>query len=83
MKQQISELKHELKKEKNIIKIANTYYVKEENGELKGPYCMRCYDKDKKLINYRFGKYNGEKRVICPVCEFLTYTYDEVTKDRI
>lgn len=44
---------------------------------------MRCYDKDKKLINYRFGKYNGEKRVICPVCEFLTYTYDEVTKDRI
>lgn len=81
LKQQIAEMKNELQKEKDVVKIGNAYYVKDDDGVQKGPYCMRCYDKDRKLVNYRIGYNESHKEGRCPVCAFCTCAIDEESKN--
>lgn len=70
-------LKEKLQNKPDLSKEHNTYWMIKENGTKDGPFCMRCWDKNKDLIRlnnlgdvdqcpecknfYRFGRGSDEK----------------------
>jgi hypothetical protein len=46
----------------------NAYYIAEPGKPPDGPYCMRCWDADRKLIRERAGATPG--RHFCPHCAY-------------
>jgi len=70
LKEKIRELEELIETKEALIYKDECYYMKSENEELDGPYCSRCWDKDKKLIrmhidNSRLGKVDNK----CPECK--------------
>lgn len=80
LREEIKELKAKVFKQENVVKIATAYYIRGESGDLEGPYCMRCYDDQQKLIHYRFTNDHERPRAECPVCKMRTYAFDENSK---
>lgn len=80
LREEIKELKEQVFKKGHVIKIAEAYYLHDDNKDLEGPYCMRCYDDQQKLIHYGLTKDYSNPRAKCPVCKFTTYSYSENTK---
>ena len=53
----------------------DAYYLKKEDGKDDGPFCTRCWDKDKSLIRCRVWKEAITERFICdcPECNSRGY----------
>lgn len=75
-------LKEEIDKLKSLNKIADeiylkgdAYYLKKDNGVEDGPYCTRCWDKDKLLIRCRVWEeaYTNKLVCDCPECNSQGY----------
>jgi len=62
------ELKEKLRIKENVIYENNAYWVKKEDGQKDGPFCSRCWDKDKNLIRIRVLSMNPAF-AICPECK--------------
>lgn len=50
LKNQVKNLEESINTNNNLVHRGNAYYII-ENGIEKGPYCVTCWDKDKKLVN--------------------------------
>jgi hypothetical protein len=48
------------------------YYLKKDDGELDGPFCTTCWDKDRKLIRMHVSNGNGYDMASCHACDFGT-----------
>lgn len=64
------ELKEKLKIKENIFFENNAYWLKNEKSKKDGPFCTRCYDKDKNLIRMRHRSSQQWSRAHynCPEC---------------
>jgi hypothetical protein len=51
LKEKLKELESAFEIKVKLKKEGNLYYVISENGEKEGPYCLTCWDDDKKLIH--------------------------------
>ncbi len=47
---EIRRLKESLKIKKKLFYKNNAYWIKEKNGKIDGPFCSRCWNKDKDVI---------------------------------
>lgn len=70
LKEEILELKNMNKKAENIYLKGDAYFLKSENGKDDGPFCTRCWDKDKLLIRCRVytEAYTEALKCCCPEC---------------
>jgi hypothetical protein len=48
------ELKEKLEIKENIILENGVYWTRKDGGEKDGPFCTRCWDKNKELIRMKF-----------------------------
>jgi len=65
---EIKELKEKLRIKENLIYENNAYWINKE-GKKDGPFCSRCWDKDKVLI--RMHTCSNPAARICPVCKTI------------
>jgi len=65
------ELREKLEIKENLYYENNTYWVKKEDGSKDGPFCSRCWDKNKDLIRLRY--HSAQKWSLahydCPECK--------------
>lgn len=75
LKNEIVELKSLEKVESNIHQKDDAYYLKNDYGEDDGPFCTRCWDKDKSLIRLRVWQEAYTERFVCdcPECNSRGY----------
>ena len=66
LKDENKTLKDKLKIKGSINPRDNAYWVKKEDGSEDGPFCLRCYDKNKDLMRLPQGQYNFRT---CPECK--------------
>jgi len=50
----------------------NAYWKIDESGSKEGPYCVRCYDIDKKVVQLLPLRINKEE-IQCPQCKIWTH----------
>ncbi|QDU46610.1 hypothetical protein Mal52_51320 [Symmachiella dynata] len=76
IREQNLELREELKRLKEAEDISNelkrdgnVYIRKTTDGTESGPFCMACWDYDRKLVNVRKNNHGGLVFLICNICE--------------
>lgn len=50
----------------------NAYWKIDEDGNKEGPYCVRCYNVDKKLLKMLPSR-NSNDEIECPKCKIWIY----------
>ena len=68
-----SELKEKLEIKENLIFEKNTYWLEKESGEKDGPFCSRCFDKDRDLV--RMHPRPNPAYMMCPACKTTVQIY--------
>ena len=64
LKEQFKELSKAKDIEDKLVRIGNAYYFKDDSTH-KNPYCLACWDHDKKLVSMVFGLHNTIRCKIC------------------
>ena len=64
---EIEKLKAKLKIKENLIYENNVYWIKIDEKNKDGPFCSRCWDKDKNLI--RMHSRSNPAYFYCPECK--------------
>lgn len=70
LKEKIMQLEKNDYLQKNLILKNECYYLNKDNGELDGPYCTTCWDKDKKLIRMTKYRTGSPTKIICNSCGY-------------
>lgn len=81
LEKELHELKKELDKKEtfNMQYDSNCYWNKKENGNVEGPYCSICWDKDKNAIRLTQNSTMDKRFFICGNCknEFYVKNYKQ------
>jgi len=72
---EIKSLEKEKKKTDDLVLKGDCYYIRMENGELNGPYCPSCLDKDEELNKMHINVFKGEKHAVCNICYYQTVNF--------
>ncbi|SHJ09883.1 FtsB/FtsL family cell division protein [Parasporobacterium paucivorans] len=75
LKEQIKKLQKDQKIYDSLIVKNNCYFIEKENGDMDGPFCIRCWDKRKKLTRMTImDSPDGSKTMAtCHDCTFIAY----------
>lgn len=69
LKEELRQLKIADEIKAKIYRKGNCYYVKNEDGEDSGPYCLACWDTDKCLVNLILKTTRWGTNITCGHCE--------------
>lgn len=71
LKEKNKELEEAFKIKGNIEREGNVYFLVESDGNKRGPFCLTCWDDDRKLINVTKERVSGKYVFICGRCNKL------------
>jgi hypothetical protein len=72
LKERIGELEVEKITNDKLGVKGHCYYLKKDDGELDGPFCTTCWDKDRKLIRMHISNGMGFDSASCHACGFAS-----------
>jgi hypothetical protein len=61
LKAKVRELEEQLSIKAKLFREKNNYYYTDESGKKMGPYCMTCWDGDRKLVNVPTYEFAGHR----------------------
>lgn len=73
LKEQLSSISQQSSNAESLERRGNVYYLKNDDGTEKGPYCMSCWDYERKLVNLGVATYKGKfgetrESYTCMIC---------------
>jgi hypothetical protein len=75
-KERIRILEEEKTKNQALIVKGHCYYIEMNDGNLDGPFCTTCWDRDRKLIRMHISNGDGFDMASCHACGFSTSYVD-------
>lgn len=69
LKERVKELERQQDVSSELVREGNVYRRQVEGGQKTGPYCMACWDADRKLVNLILGNdFYGNGTIKCGRC---------------